>query len=95
VLLAASASFVHEDWLDLKRQSTEGYEGFHRVKLLHAVVLLARAPKSRMLDHALMWLYASERPKLTIPDHALDMHTKRAARWAAASSTSSKKGRSS
>ena len=39
------------------------YAGFHRVFLLHAVVLLARARKSRMLDHALVAMYGGERPR--------------------------------
>jgi replication-associated recombination protein RarA len=75
--VAVQVRALYDDWLDLKRKSGEGYEGFHRVKLLHAVVILARAPKSRALDHALMWLYAGERPKQPIPDYALDWHTKR------------------
>jgi hypothetical protein len=44
--------------------------------LTHAVMLLARAKKSRMVDHALMALAAEEEPP-EVPDVALDKHTKR------------------
>jgi replication-associated recombination protein RarA len=69
---------LYENWLEeTKRQKTPGYEGFHRVFLVHAVVALARARKSRMLDHALVVMYAGERPTPEVPDYALDRHTQR------------------
>jgi replication-associated recombination protein RarA len=76
--VALTVRALYENWLDeTKRQKDDRYAGFHRVFLLHAVVLLARAPKSRMLDHALMVMYGGERPRPEVPDYALDMHTKR------------------
>ncbi len=48
--------------------------------IAHAVCLLARAPKSRMLDHALWLMYEGKREHHEIPDEALDMHTARGAR---------------
>lgn len=46
-----------------------------RLFLVHAVLLLCRAPKSRLVDHALVAMYEAPRPKRTIPDFALDRHT--------------------
>jgi replication-associated recombination protein RarA len=53
---------------------------FARVFLVHAVVALARARKSRLCDHALVVMYAGERPRPEVPDYALDRHTARGAR---------------
>jgi hypothetical protein len=50
------------------------------VFLVHAVVLLARARKSRMLDHALVVMYGGDRPSRPVPDYAVDRHTARGAR---------------
>ena len=47
--------------------------------LVHAVVLLARAPKSRLVDNACTVFYAGDREQMEmeIPDYALDHHTNR------------------
>jgi replication-associated recombination protein RarA len=66
---------LYENYAELRKTVKPPYEGFVRVFLLHAVCLLARAPKSRMLDHALIAMYAGERDYYDVPDHALDMHT--------------------
>ena len=47
-----------------------------RLFLVHAVLYLARSPKSRMVDNLLAVVYNDEN-KLEIPDYALDMHTYR------------------
>jgi replication-associated recombination protein RarA len=76
--VAVAVRALYENWLEMKRTVKEQrHAGFYRVFLFHAVVLLARAPKSRMLDHLLMVMYAGERPQLAIPDYALDKHTRR------------------
>jgi replication-associated recombination protein RarA len=75
--LPATIRALYQSWLEeSKRSKDERYAGFHRVFMLHAVVLLARARKSRMLDHALIVMYGGERPRPPVPDHALDRHTK-------------------
>jgi replication-associated recombination protein RarA len=50
-----------------------------RLYLLHAVQVLCRAQKSRMVDHAYMTYYEGDRAGLgiEIPDYALDGHTYR------------------
>jgi replication-associated recombination protein RarA len=67
---------LYENWLELRKTVRDDrQQGFVRIFLLHAVCLLCRSPKSRMLDHALIVAYAGEREPLEVPDHALDMHT--------------------
>ena len=45
-----------------------------RLFLVHAVLYLARSPKSRVVDNLLAVVYNDE-THLEIPDYALDMHT--------------------
>jgi len=66
---------LYENWREEVKKTKPPYEGFVRIFLVHTVCLLCRAPKSRMLDHALIVTYAGEREPLEVPDHALDMHT--------------------
>jgi replication-associated recombination protein RarA len=47
-----------------------------RLFLVHAVLFLARSPKSRIVDNLLNVVYNDEK-RLEIPDYALDMHTYR------------------
>jgi len=51
-----------------------------RLFLVHAVLFLARSPKSRIVDDLLITAYGNIKfkdEKLEIPDYALDMHTAR------------------
>lgn len=52
-------------------------EGENRLFFVHAVLLLARSPKSRIVDNALMVYFEGPRPLREIPDYALDKHTRR------------------
>ncbi len=47
-----------------------------RLFLVHAVLYLARSPKSRIVDNLLAVVYNDQR-RLESPDYALDMHTYR------------------
>jgi replication-associated recombination protein RarA len=47
-----------------------------RLFVVHAVLFLARSPKSRIVDNLLAVVYNDEE-RLEIPDYALDMHTYR------------------
>jgi replication-associated recombination protein RarA len=72
---------LYENWLEMRKAVKEPrQQGFVRIFLVNAVCLLARAPKSRTLDHALIATYAGEREPLGVPDYALDRHTARGAR---------------
>ena len=74
--MALTVRALYQNWLEMSRKvKNERHAGFHRVFLAHAVCLLARAPKSRMLDHALMVMYEGERPSPPMPDYAIDKHT--------------------
>lgn len=68
--VAVQVRALYQNWLDQTRKKTD-HPGFARAFILHAVCILTRAPKSRMLDHALIALYEGERPELPIPDYAL------------------------
>jgi replication-associated recombination protein RarA len=50
--------------------------------LVHAVTLLARAPKSRLVDNACTVFYTGDREAMAmeVPDYALDHHTSRGRR---------------
>lgn len=79
---------LYENWLEARKGKRvvegEPLDGNWipgtRLFLVQAVIYLARAKKSRMIDHAVMTLYEGERPALPIPDYALDRHTARGAR---------------
>ena len=74
--VALTVRALYQNWQEMsKRVKQEQHAGFYRVFLAHAVCLLVRAPKSRMLDHALMVMYSGERPTPPVPDYALDRHT--------------------
>lgn len=51
-----------------------------RLFIVHAAMLLARAPKSRRVDHAVGAVYGTPEPWFEIPDEALDLHTARGRR---------------
>lgn len=47
-----------------------------RLQIVHAVLLMARSPKSRMIDHAVHVAYTTN-DTIPMPDYALCMHTGR------------------
>jgi replication-associated recombination protein RarA len=74
--VAATVRALYENWLE-QRKNKDDRSGAERLFLVHAVILLARAPKSRIVDHALMVMYEGDRARREIPDYALDKHTVR------------------
>jgi replication-associated recombination protein RarA len=69
---------LYDEWREMRRDVKEAaHFGFFTIFLLHAVVLLVRAPKSRYLDHVLTVYYEGDRPTREVPDYALDKHTAR------------------
>lgn len=74
--LAADIRALYDNWLD-QRKKKDVIHGPERLFLVHAVIRLARARKSRLVDHALIVLYEGPRPLREIPDFALDRHTGR------------------
>ena len=59
-----------------KQYMAAGKNDSSRLFLVHAVLHLARSPKSRIVDNLLTVVYNSEE-RLEIPDYALDKHTYR------------------
>jgi len=75
--VAVQIRVLYENWVEA-RKAKEDDPLNAAIFLVHAVILLARAPKSRIVDHALMVMYEGDRaPALEIPDYALDKHTAR------------------
>jgi replication-associated recombination protein RarA len=65
---------LHRTWLDQRKERGDG----HRLALVHAVILLARAKKSRLVGNACVWAVEGDPDELhrEPPDVALDRHTK-------------------
>jgi replication-associated recombination protein RarA len=73
--MPATIYALYQNWLaQLKKQEGEKHRS-DRLFLVHAVLLLAAAKKSRVVDHAGIAMYEADRPKLQVPDFALDRHT--------------------
>ena len=73
--LPATFQALWETFLELREAQDSRHEP-ERLPLVHAVMLLARAKKSRQVDHALVWAFGShEAERREIPDCALDKHT--------------------
>jgi replication-associated recombination protein RarA len=73
-MMAANIQALYQAWSDQRKKRDERH-GPERLFFVHAIMLLARAKKSRMVDHALIAYYEAERPTRCIPDCALDKHT--------------------
>jgi replication-associated recombination protein RarA len=67
---------LYENWLE-QRKADNGDSLNNALFLVHAVIVLARAKKRRVVDHALMAFYEADRREIAIdvPDFALDQHT--------------------
>jgi replication-associated recombination protein RarA len=74
---AIAVRALYENWLEMKKAKVD-----EPLFLIHAVLLLARAPKSGVVVHAWMTFYEGDRQAMgmEIPDEALDMHTSRGRR---------------
>jgi replication-associated recombination protein RarA len=76
--VAVQVRALYDNWVDRRKKEKEpGTPPESRLYLLQAVMVLARAPKWRGVDHAYMLMYEGERPTREIPDYALDKHTAR------------------
>ena len=67
---------LHKTYLELKKRGDDKQRPW-RLQIVHAVVLLCRAPKSRIVDWALIHHWGGLAPDRDIPDVALDKHTAR------------------
>jgi replication-associated recombination protein RarA len=71
---APTISALYQHWLE-QRKKKDTRHAPERLFLVHAVLILCRAAKSRAVDHALIALYEAPREKREIPDFAKDRHT--------------------
>lgn len=65
---------LYENWTDQKKKKDTKHEP-ERLFLVHGVLMCSRAPKSRLIDWALMAEYEEPRDVPPIPDVAKDQHT--------------------
>lgn len=77
--LCVQVRVLYENWIE-QREKKEDRSPAERLFLVQAVLLCVRAKKSRTVDTALITMYQGERPRLEIPDFALDMHTSKGRR---------------
>jgi replication-associated recombination protein RarA len=71
--LPAQVYALYENWLDQRKKQDKKHAP-ERLFFIHAILLLVRAKKSRIVDHALISYYGTHQ-KREIPDYALDRHT--------------------
>jgi len=71
--LAAAIYALYQNWLDQRRKKDVKH-GPERLFLIHGILLLVRARKSRIVDHALITYYGNHEAR-PIPDYAKDKHT--------------------
>jgi replication-associated recombination protein RarA len=71
--LPATIHALHQTALHLQKRKDDRQAPW-RLQMIHAVLLLSRADKSRIVDHALIWAYADRGP-LEVDPAAIDKHT--------------------
>ena len=72
--LAAEIAALHQTYLDLRRNKGDRQKPW-RLMVIHAVLAIARAPKSRLCDWTLIHAYSDHAEPREIPDVARDRHT--------------------
>lgn len=78
--LPATLRALYESWRELKAKADDKHRP-ERLFIVHAIILLARARKSRLVDWALIVAYGEHGGRTPeIPDVALDKHTGRGQR---------------
>jgi replication-associated recombination protein RarA len=73
VSLPATIYALYQNWHDQRKKRDEKHAP-ERLYLIHAILLLVRAKKSRIVDHALITYYGNH-TRREIPDFARDKHT--------------------
>jgi replication-associated recombination protein RarA len=78
--LPANLHALYEHFVEQVRKK-DTFHAPERLFFVHAVILLATAPKSRMCDHALIYHFSTHAADMReMPDYAIDKHTKRGRR---------------
>jgi replication-associated recombination protein RarA len=76
---AVTIQSLYQSWKEQRTKKDTKHEP-ERLFFVHAILVLARARKSREVDNALVVMYEGDRSgelKRDIPDYALDKHTQR------------------
>lgn len=74
--LPATLQALYQTYVELAKKKDKHQP--EKLQFVHAVVLLATSPKSRMVDHALIHHFLRHKQNWReIPDFALDKHTQR------------------
>ncbi len=75
--LPATIKALYDNYLILKNSDKAPYEmdGAELLPMIHAVMLLANAKKSRAVDNAITVHFKSHRQDKEIPDYAFDYHS--------------------
>jgi len=71
----ATLHALHQCFLDQEKDNKENKP--ERMFLTHAVILMCRAKKSRLVDYALIKIWRDHDQRIEIPDYAFDMHNAR------------------
>jgi len=66
---------LFENWAEATREGEEQKNGY--LYITHAVLVLVRSKKSRIVDHATMLAFDGGLAARDVPDYALDKHTTR------------------
>ena len=73
--LPAQIDALYRNYCELRKKNDGIHEPW-RICFVHAIILLVRAPKSRVVDHAVMVHFnAHESQRRPVPDCAVDKHT--------------------
>lgn len=73
-MVTVVVSTLYQNWQDFRKPKPNVGEVMF---LVHAIIVAARAPKSRLVDHSLTVHCHGPRPHREVPDYALDKHTQR------------------
>jgi hypothetical protein len=73
---ALTVRALYENWKDFRDKDQDGGELF----VIHAVLVLVRAKKSRLVDHATIAAFNNLLERRDVPDYAVDKHTQQGTR---------------
>lgn len=81
-LIVLQVKALYENWKEQRKDDKISGKTSHRLYITHAVLLLCRAKKSRLVDYANIWHFRSHLlEKLPIPEWAYDKHTRKGKRF--------------
>lgn len=69
--IPANVRALYENW---KQLSDQGHKDGARLSYTHAVILMAKANKSRIVDNAVIYYYQKPLEDRPVPDEAFDLH---------------------